>query len=138
MDKISGSGSAGFQQPLQNAAAAKPQQEAAPAAPKDTVSIGSKIGKAVGGFIKTIGSGIGLSSGIIGGGLLGGAIASSGSVVTGLLAKSVTLAAITSAGLTGAIAGAAIFGIAGAYGGWKMSDMVVNVSKWVKNKISKK
>ena len=138
MDKISGASTNQYQ-PMQSKPPVKTEQQAvpaAPAAPKDTVSIGSKIGKAISGTVKTLGSGIGLSSGVIGGGLLGGAIASSGSVVTGLLAKSVTLAAITSAGLTGAIVGAAAFGIAGAYGGWKMSDMIVGGAKWIKNKVS--
>lgn len=135
MDKISGSVS-GQYQPIQNRPQAAVQQEVAPAAPKDTVTIGSKFGKVVSGITSTIGSGVGLASGAIGGGLLGGAVASTGSLLTGLLAKSVTIAALTSAGLTGAIAGAAIFGIAGAYGGWKMSEMLVGGAQWIKGKFS--
>lgn len=135
MDKISGSVS-GQYQPIQSKPPVKAQQEAAPAAPRDTVTIGSKFGKAVSGIAGTISSGVGLASGAIGGGLLGGAVASTGSLLTGLIAKSVTVAALTSAGLSGAIVGAAIFGIAGAYGGWKMSEMLVDGAKWIKGKVT--
>lgn len=72
----------------------------------------------------------------MGGGLVGAAVGSSGSLISGLMAKNVTLAALTSAGLTGGIVGAAVFGIAGAYGGWKLTEMMSEGVKWVKNKVT--
>ncbi|MCD4786029.1 MAG: hypothetical protein K8T10_19585 [Candidatus Eremiobacteraeota bacterium] len=140
MDKISGSAQGGYPA-VQNQPEVKAQEEVATPVPQDTVSISKGKKKKSGPISKifsTITSGVGLSSGVIGGGLLGAAVGTSGSLLTGLLAKSVTMAALTSAGMTGGIVGAIAFGVAGAYGGWKMSEMVVNSAKWVKNKITGK
>ncbi|MCE1246428.1 MAG: hypothetical protein LWY06_07280 [Firmicutes bacterium] len=132
MDRI-GSAGTGYQS-IQSAPAPRAAAETKAAEPKDSVSIG-KSGP-IEKVFSTLTSGVGLASGAIGGGMLGAAIGSTGSLLTGLLAKSVTLAALTSAGLTGGIAGAAIFGIAGAYGGWKMTEMASDAISWVKNKVS--
>jgi predicted lipid-binding transport protein (Tim44 family) len=134
MDRIGSTGT-GYQS-IQNAPAPKAAAETRAAEPKDSVSIGSGKSGAIEKVFSTLTSGVGLASGAIGGGMLGAAVGSTGSLLTGLLAKSVTLAALTSAGLTGGIAGAAIFGIAGAYGGWKLTDMAADAISWAKNKFS--
>ena len=115
-------------------------KEAAPAAPKDQVSIGNaaaaddKPGALRKAFNSMV-SGVGLGSGAIGGGLLGASLAGAGTVVEGLLASNFTWAAVGAAGVTGGIVGAALLGIAGAYGGWKVAEGIGSGIKWVGNKI---
>lgn len=80
---------------------------------------------AVTGLICTLGAGIGLGSGATGGAIIGGSVATAKNLFTGLLAHNFTLATMGHAGLIGAGIGAVLFGIAGAYGGYTMTNMAV-------------
>lgn len=81
-------------------------------------------------------SGVGLLSGASGGFIAGAGVASTGNLVSGLLARNVSLSAIGGAALTGGIVGAAVFGVIGGVGGWKLVKGTQKVVGWVSDKIS--
>lgn len=131
--------SAGITPPATAAQNQEQPVEAAPQVPTDRVDIGApKKHKrnAAEKLFSSLMSGIGLGSGVTGGGVIGASVASASSLVSGLLAHNVTLTALTAAGMTGGVVGAAIFGVAGLYGGWKLGEWATDGVRWVYNKIT--
>lgn len=80
---------------------------------------------------KTILSGVGLSSGVVGGGIIGAGVGAGGEVVAGLIGSNLTMASLSTGAMIGGVAGAAIFGAAGAYGGWKFASALIQGGKYL-------
>lgn len=106
-------------------------KETSVAEPKDSfkkqtpVAKMTGLWKVAGNASKTLFTGFGFGSGLVGGFAIGGAIATTGNVIQALFRQSLTMAGATSAGLTGGIIGAAIFGISGALGGYQFGHAIV-------------
>ncbi|MDQ7825555.1 MAG: hypothetical protein RDV48_22335 [Candidatus Eremiobacteraeota bacterium] len=81
---------------------------------------------------KTILSGVGLGSGVVGGGIIGAGIGSGGSALASVMGNGFTWAAVSTGGVVGGIAGAALFGVAGTYGGWKFAEALIGGGKFMK------
>lgn len=108
--------------------ATKDQVEVKPRKPKK-----GKFEKAIEGTTKTLLTGIGFGSGLVGGGIIGAGIGATGSLATGLATSSLSLSGMGTAGMIGGIAGAVIFGAAGAFGGWEFGSVLIKGAKFLKD-----
>lgn len=79
---------------------------------------------------KTILSGVGLGSGVVGGGIIGAGLGASGSLISGLAGSGLTWASLGTGGMIGGIAGAVIFGAAGTYGGWTFASALIKTGRF--------
>jgi len=80
---------------------------------------------------KTILTGVGFGSGLVGGGIIGAGVGASGGLLQGITGAGITWAGVSGAGLIGGIAGAVLFGAAGAYGGWTFASLLIKSGKFL-------
>ncbi|GEM_PF-1201647 len=111
----------------------KVEVEASP----DKVEISSKKPRKKDGILinttRTVLSGFGLGSGLVGGAVIGSGVAAGGDMMAGLVGHSLSWAAVTTAAKVGGIVGAALFGVAGMYGGWNLASGIIKSSTFLKN-----
>lgn len=111
----------------------KVEVEASP----DKVELNSKKTRTKEGILvkttRTVLSGFGLGSGLVGGAVIGSGVAAGGDMMAGLVGHSLSWAAVTTAAKVGGIVGAALFGVAGMYGGWNLASGIIKSGSFMKN-----
>jgi len=84
---------------------------------------------------RTVLSGFGLGSGLVGGAVIGSGVAAGGDIMAGLVGHSLSWAAVSTAAKVGGVVGAALFGVAGVYGGWSLAGALIKSGSVMKNLI---
>jgi hypothetical protein len=82
---------------------------------------------------KTVLAGFGLGSGLVGGAAVGSGLAAGGDMMSGLVGHSLSWASVSTAAKVGGVVGAAIFGVAGTFGGWSFASGLIKSGTFFKN-----